>query len=169
MLNISASSNTRHRYDIKLYNCSMPLHSHPSCRDAPQGPISSKYCSGWGRGDGCLERWGTMHLLGSNAGSATSPEEAVPRELLKHHFISKQGPGDLLCEGLDAASGGAQNKETGPQAKNKPDPRLVVPYCSTPGSGWRVPSISASLSRHHQWGIGVLGFICLPLPPVSLP
>ena len=107
MLNISASSNTRHRYDIKLYNCYMSLHSHPGCRDAPQGPTSSKYSSGRGHGAGCLERWGTMCLSGSKAGSAISPGEAVPRELLKQHFISKQGPGDLLCEGLDGASQGS--------------------------------------------------------------
>lgn len=46
-------------------------------------------------------------LSGSRAGSATPHGEAVPWELLKEHFISKQGPGDLLCEGLHGVMRGS--------------------------------------------------------------
>ena len=81
-----------------------PCLSTPGCRAAPRRSTSSKPSSGRGWGAGCLQRWGTTCLLGSRAGSATPHGEAVPRELLKEHFISKQGPGDLLCEGLDGTS-----------------------------------------------------------------
>lgn len=43
-------------------------------------------------------------------------------------------------------AGGAQNKETRPQAKNKPDPGLVGPYCSTPGFRLACPIESVHIS-----------------------
>lgn len=92
------------QYKTATGHQTLQLPSQPACRDVPQGPISSKYSSGQGQGASCLECWGTMCFSGSEIGSAISPREAVPRELLKHHFISKQGPRDLLCEGRDGTS-----------------------------------------------------------------
>lgn len=39
-----------------------------------------------------------------------------------------------------------QNKETQPQAKNKPDPRFDGPYCSAPGFRLACPLESAPIS-----------------------
>lgn len=62
--------------------------------------------------DGDRECWGRMCLWGSRAGSAILPGEAVPWELIKQHFISKQAPRDLLCEGHNGERRGEQNRET---------------------------------------------------------
>lgn len=43
-------------------------------------------------------------------------------------------------------AGGAQNKETRPQAKNKLDSRFVGPYFSTPGLSLACPLESVHLS-----------------------
>lgn len=67
-------------------------------------------------------------------------------------------------------AGGAQNKETRPQAKNKLDSRFVGSYCSTPGLSLACPLESVHLSSPTTDGeMANWDFFHLPLPPISLP
>lgn len=66
--------------------------------------------------------------------------------------------------------GVAQNKETQPQAKNKPDPGLMNLIALHKGSGWPVPlNQCQSLLCHHGWGNGELGFFSPPSSPLFPP
>ena len=67
-------------------------------------------------------------------------------------------------------AGRVPNKETRPQAKNKPGPRFVGRYCSARAFGLACPLESGHLSYATTMGKRQIGiFFASLFPPVSLP
>jgi len=166
MLNVSASSSTRHRYDIKLYNCSVSLPFHPGLQSCTAKEHLQQTFLWTGMGSRLPPALGHDVLTGQQSRLCHPARRSCATGAAKRAFHFQTGPRRPLVRGARwNKPGECRTRRHDPRLKTSQAPGLLDVIALHERSGWPVPSNQGISPMPPRWGNGKLGFFSPPSSP----